>query len=84
MCDDRTDLVLNDDEGLTPASSYRSLSKFWLLAETVYLFMITYLCFTHLHAVFPLLTLQIYWAGIIFVYNVRLIGDEGEVKRLWI
>ena len=37
-----------------------------------------------LHVLLPLLMLQIYRTGIIFIYTVRLVGDgwdEGEVER---
>jgi len=39
---------------------------------------------TLLHAVLPLLMLQIYRTGITLIYTVRLVGDgwdEGEVER---
>ena len=40
--------------------------------------------YIRLHAVLPLLMLQIYRTGIPFIYTVRFVGDrwdEGEVER---
>ena len=43
-----------------------------------------YMFYISLHAVLPLPMLQIYRAGITFIYTVRFVGggwDEGEVER---
>ena len=46
--------------------------------------LITSMFYISLHAVLPLLMLQIYQTGIPFIYTVRFVGDrwdEGEVER---
>jgi len=47
---------------------------YWL--KSFFIFLITYLCFTHFNMLFCLLLiLQIYRAGITFIYTVCLVGD---------
>ena len=64
-------------------TSDRSSSTLAIGWNSLYI-LITYLFYISLHAVLPVLILQIYRTGIAFIYTVRFVGDrwdEGEVEH---
>ena len=58
--------------------------RYSVLFAKCIMYAMSVLFYERLHAVLPLLMLQINRTGITFIYTVRLIGDrwdEGEVER---
>ena len=46
------------------------------VSATIDILHIAHLFYTLLHAVLPLLRLQLYWTSSLFIYFILLVGDE--------
>ena len=76
-------LICRAPHGISAATlnADRPLSTFTIGWNSSHMPSNIYVLYTLSHAVLPLLMLQFYWAGIILIYSVHLVGDgwdEGE------